>query len=59
MAGSVIKLSYLVLFSGREVVVLSNGLTKEDQVPPKEIDLAMHRKAKYETDPVGHTYTEE
>ena len=49
----------LYFFHGRGVVVLSNGLTKKGQVPSQEIDLAIHRKAKYENDPVGHTYTEE
>lgn len=49
----------LYFFQERDLVVLSNGLTKEDRVPSQEIDLAIHRKVKFETDPVGHTYTEE
>ena len=49
----------LYFFHGKEVVVLSNGLTKEGQVPPREIDLAVERKRAFEIDPVGHTYSEE
>jgi phage-related protein len=48
----------LYFFHGKEVVVLSSGLTKDDRVPPKEIDLAVERKAAFESDPAGHTYTE-
>lgn len=49
----------LYFFHGKEVVVLSNGLTKEDRVPPREINLAVERKAAFESDPAGHTYSEE
>lgn len=37
---------------------MSNGLTKEDRVPPREINLAVERKAAFESDPAGHTYSE-
>ena len=40
----------LYFFVGRAVVVLSHGLTKERDVPPREINRAMERKKKVETD---------
>ena len=39
----------LYFFAGRAVVVLSHGLTKEREVPSREIDLAVDRKKKVET----------
>jgi hypothetical protein len=36
--------------------VLSHGLTKEDRVPPKEIDQAIKRKQALERNPKIHTY---
>ena len=38
------------------IALLSNGCTKEDVVPPKEIDFAVARKDKFEADPERHTY---
>lgn len=40
----------LYFFSGKDVVVLSHGLTKERAVPPKEIDTAVRRKKQVEND---------
>lgn len=40
----------LYFFSGKAVVVLSHGLTKERAVPPKEIDTAVKRKKQVESD---------
>jgi hypothetical protein len=40
----------LYFFSGKAVVVLSHGLTKERAVPPKEIDTAVRRKKQVESD---------
>ena len=40
----------LYFFAGKAVVVLSHGLTKEREVPRREIDLAIERKKKVETD---------
>jgi hypothetical protein len=37
----------LYFFDGREVVVLSHGLTKEAAVPAREIELAIKRRQKY------------
>ena len=39
----------LYFFVGKAVVVLSHGLTKEREVPSREIDLAVDRKKKVET----------
>jgi phage-related protein len=46
----------LYFFHGREAVVVSHGLTKEREVPPREIDLAIQRKARLETDPRRHSF---
>jgi len=49
----------LYFFHGRTVAVISHGLVKENQVPPKEIERAMDRKRKFERNPKAHTYVEE
>ena len=46
----------LYFFHRREAVVLSHGLVKEREVPPKEVDRAVIRKLKYEAAPSRHTY---
>ena len=38
----------LYFFAGKAVAVVSHGLTKEKEVPPREIKLAMERKKKVE-----------
>ena len=38
----------LYFFSGKAVVVVSHGLTKEREVPSKEIELAVRRKKQVE-----------
>lgn len=48
----------LYFFYENVAVVLSHGLTKEGQVPPKEIDKAIERKRKFESDPKTHTHEE-
>ncbi len=40
----------LYFFSGKAVVVLSHGLTKEKEVPKREIDRAIERKKQVESD---------
>lgn len=40
----------LYFFSGRAVVVLSHGLTKEKEIPTREIDRVITRKAQIEAD---------
>jgi len=46
----------LYFFHGGVAAVLSHGLTKEDRVPPKEIDRAITRKRTFERNPAPHTY---
>lgn len=46
----------LYFFTGREVAVLSHGITKEGEVPRVEIERAAERKKKFEADPKAHTY---
>ena len=38
--------------------VLSHGLAKERVVPAREIDRAVERKKRFETNPRRHTYEE-
>ncbi len=53
------RTQYRVLYSFcGKVVVLSHCLTKEDVVPPKEIELAIGRKGRFQADPEKHTYRE-
>lgn len=40
----------LSFFAGKAVVVVSNGLTKEREVPPREIEQAVERKQMVEAD---------
>jgi hypothetical protein len=46
----------LYFFAGRDVVVLSQGITKEGNVPDVEINRAVERKKRFEADPRAHTY---
>ena len=46
----------LYFLHGRDVVVVSHGLAKERAVPPREIDLALRRKATFETAPEQHKF---
>src|SRR6266702_3527672 len=41
----------LYFFHRREAVVVSHGVVKEQVVPPKEIDLALRRKARFSAAP--------
>jgi phage-related protein len=49
----------LYFFSGRAVVVLSHGQTKEREVPKKEIDRAIERKGEVEEDFKQRTFKPE
>ncbi len=49
----------LYFFHGNTAAVISHGIVKESAVPPKEIEKAMERKAKFESNPVKHTYAKE
>ena len=48
----------LYFFLGREAVVVSHGIVKERVVPPREIELALQRKAQFAANPSGHTCEE-
>lgn len=52
---------YRILYSfvGKNVAVLAAGLAKENSVPAKEIDRAVMRVAKYNSNPSKYGYTED
>jgi hypothetical protein len=45
----------LYFFHGNIAAVVSHGITKERAVPPREIDLAVRRRALYFKVPADHT----
>ena len=49
----------LYAFYGSTVVVLLHALTKEREVPSRDIDLAVTRLARYRRAPEEHTHEEE
>ena len=49
----------LYFFAGRAVVVLSHGITKEREVPNKEIDRAIQREEQVEADFKGYAFKPE
>ena len=48
----------LYFFSGKNIVVISHGITKDSKVPDVEINRAMDRKIKYEANPNVHGWKE-
>jgi phage-related protein len=46
----------LYFFHGRTLAVLAHALTKKAKVPTADINRALGRKAKFESDPETHTY---
>ena len=48
----------LYFFHGKAAAVLSHGLTKQREVPAREIELAIRRKQLFETSPKDHTHEE-
>ncbi|MEQ8822712.1 MAG: type II toxin-antitoxin system RelE/ParE family toxin [Sumerlaeia bacterium] len=48
-----VNLRMLYFFDGREAVLVSHGLTKEKQIPPKEIDRAIQNRENYLEDREG------
>jgi hypothetical protein len=52
------KVNYRMLyfFHGNMGVVVTHGLTKEKQVPYKEIDKAVELKKRFEASPESHTF---
>ena len=48
----------LYFFHGRMVAVLAHGLTKEREVPSKDIERVLEHKRLFEEDPAGHIFEE-
>lgn len=48
----------LYFFHGSVAIVISHGLAKEQEVPPREIDRAIWRKTQFEHNPARHTHGE-
>ncbi len=46
-------------FNGKELIILLHGLTKEKEVPEKDIEQALSRLNKFKQNPKAHTYEEE
>lgn len=49
----------LYFFHGNVAAVMSHGIVKEDKVPPKEIEKAIERMEKFQSNPDIHTYKEQ
>ena len=49
----------LYFFHGKGEAVISHGITKERQVPPEEIDLAVERKARFQANPKRYKFNPE
>src|SRR5882724_915379 len=46
-------------FHKQVAAVVAHGIVKESSVPDRDIDLAIRRKLRFETDPKGHTLERE
>ena len=46
----------LYFFYGQIIAVLSHGLVKEREVPSRDIEEAVRRKRRFETNPKRHIY---
>lgn len=46
---------FLYFFHGQNVVILTHGLRKERQVPPREIERAKSLRTVYLSDPASHS----
>lgn len=49
----------LYFFHGREAVILTQGFTKEEKVPAKEIMMAIQRKTIFRKNPQQHSFMED
>jgi phage-related protein len=49
----------LYFFIGKSVAVIAHGITKEDQVPSREIDRALERMRRFKENPRIHSAGEE
>lgn len=54
------NVNYRILYSfvGQDIILLTNGCTKEKRVPEKEINKAVKYKRNYLNNPEAHTHTE-
>lgn len=48
----------LYFFHGKTAAVLAHGIVKEREVPPREIEVAIERKRRFDQNPDAHTYRE-
>ena len=48
----------MLYFFHAQRVVVTHGLTKEDRVPDREIELAIRRRTQFDRAPEEHTYRE-
>jgi phage-related protein len=48
----------MLYFFHQQTAVISHGLTKEKEVPDKEIELAIRHRELFEKDPAKYTYEE-
>ena len=48
----------MLYFFHNRIAVISHGLTKEDIVPARKIDLAVLHNSQFSRSPERHTYTE-
>ena len=48
----------LYFFRGGVAAILAHGLTKEREVPPRDVEETIRRKQNFERDPQQHTYKE-
>ncbi|MCP4693163.1 MAG: type II toxin-antitoxin system RelE/ParE family toxin [Desulfobacterales bacterium] len=46
----------MLYFFWHDKAIISHGLIKKKTVPPKEIDLAIERRAMFEKNPLKHTH---
>jgi len=47
----------LYFFHGRNVAIVAHGLTKEDEVPNREIEQAIKRRTAFLASPTEHSFT--
>ncbi len=55
------RVNYRILyfFHGRDLAILDHALTKEDKVPPADIERAIRRMRAFKANPAAHTYLNE
>lgn len=51
-----VQYRFLYFFSGKNIVVVSHGLTKESTIPRLDIEVALKRKILFEMNPEKHSF---